>query len=382
MKKMKEKSKLTMPFRLPEAIKHLHQSYYLHYINNLCPEVSEELKKLNPLCVELFGKFPISLEKIQVNKEDFKEKKRKEEEKVKEDFIDSGVWYKGEAFNTGQDDGWQRFSETFGACICFENRSLCIREGVEEPLIIINPDAKGILEKEGKHLKIDLKLKKLIDFQNKFDSLLAKFHFGVRWLEKSVFFAIWNGTGKLQMSCSFLLDSSSKAKDFTEALYEIEKTLDPQKYAEFEKEQVLQYLYKIPALPVFTTPYEYRIDCSFNYYEEIAVEAYRQHLHQYFSVIKSCFRKHGYKLPGGDEYDYKTVQRLVYWNFSEVVYLWEIIQTIPEFKDVDMKKQTKSVEKSLDQEKEIKKATDKLRKSFGKFEYFDLPVRPWGELIR
>jgi hypothetical protein len=55
----RKKLNLDSPFRLKEDVKHLHQSYYLHYLNELAPEISEELRKLTSECEKLFGSFPV-----------------------------------------------------------------------------------------------------------------------------------------------------------------------------------------------------------------------------------------------------------------------------------------------------------------------------------
>jgi hypothetical protein len=67
----------------------------------------------------------------------------------------------------------------------------------------------------------DSKLEPLIEFQKDFDSLLTKFCLKKVWLAESVFRAIWNGTGKLQMETTFREDTSQ------EIFHEIHDRLKP-----------------------------------------------------------------------------------------------------------------------------------------------------------
>ncbi len=122
----------------------------------------------------------------------------------------------------------------------------------------------------------------------------------------------------------------------------------------------------IPMLPPFVYKAQYLIYDSFEEYEENAMIAYREHLHNYFNIIKESLKKYGYKSNQGNSNKYEGVDWLVLWNDSKVEYLWEIIQQITKFEGTDM-----------NNEISVDKATDIIRKKFEQFEQLDLPIRPW-----
>ncbi|HQU85613.1 MAG TPA: hypothetical protein PKY59_20935 [Pyrinomonadaceae bacterium] len=114
----------------------------------------------------------------------------------------------------------------------------------------------------------------------------------------------------------------------------------------------------------FYPPYD--LFLSFKEYEENAVEAYRKHILSYLEEVKTKLKKHGIKRFKRD--DYSQIKRLVIWNQHNFEKLWEILPYIPEFENIDP-----------NNEIQVKTAVDVLRKSFKKYESFNLPVRPYGK---
>jgi len=115
----------------------------------------------------------------------------------------------------------------------------------------------------------------------------------------------------------------------------------------------------------FYPPYD--LFLSFKEYEQTAVEAYRKHILSYLEEIKTKLKKHGIKRYKRD--DYSQIKRLVIWNQYDFEKLWEILPYIPEFEHIDLK----------NDEIQVKSAVDVLRKTFKKYESFNLPVRPYGK---
>jgi hypothetical protein len=198
----------------------------------------------------------------------------------------------------------------------------------------------------------DSKLEPLIEFQKDFDSLLKKFCLGKKWLAESVFRAIWNGTGKLQMEITFYENTSQ------EIFHEIHDRLKPKKITRTENEMMDKYdkfyVNNIPLPNPFQYPAPYHIIPPIEDYEENAIAAYRQHLHDYFKIIKESFRKFGYKQPY-QHYQYDRVMWLVWWNIK----YWTKDQILQEIANTTDKFLT----------------LDTIDKAFRKFKEYDLPVR-------
>jgi hypothetical protein len=396
--KTKKPKRNTSPVRLPSQIKHLHQSYFVYYINDIAVIVADELKKLTPKCEELFGKFPIPFN-------------------TGTDLKNFGVW----VFEPRDESLWKlwlKIGTVFRECIWKDSRETFDRSHWFQILSENDHQLKEILGREDNIKKrcfqyvesldedelntlrdkfsscynkpkeeLDIlelqlqywldtldwiqrdneydskigsvknsKLASLIEFQNDFDSLLKKFYLNKEWLGKSAFRAIWNGTGKLQINGYFREIIPEQIK------VEIENTLKiPNNKLPFRETN-------IPLPNPFTYEEPYLIYDSFKHYEERAVEAYRLHLRNYLDAVQKSLKNHGYKNKQGNTYSFEGLQRLVYWNFSNFVCLWEVIQRIPEFEKVDVNNLKKRKEK-----------VGILRKSFKEFERFDLPVRPYGD---
>lgn len=353
----------------------------MHYINELTPELAAELKELTPKCEELFGKFPVSIDR--------------------ESF---GFWFYEPDDDEEQRQLWWKIGNTFRDCIWKESRERSlvgwldylrenddelkqihqIEENIDKEIfdyVESLPEEKlnslreifasdytipkesiniqnlrfslwrvqtnWLFENDENYRKqMDLKYSKLeplTQFQNDFDSLLKKFCLEKEWLAESVFRAIWNGTGKLQMEASFMEDIPG------EVTIEIESKL---------KITPPNHLFDRDSIPL-PNPFRYQerywIYFPFDYYEEKAVEAYRKHLHDYFKIIKESLKKHGYKEPQGDKYDYERVKWLVLWNINPLTkdeLLQEIADTTGNFFDAST-----------------------IDKAFRNFKKYDLPVR-------
>ncbi len=252
----KKQSNLYKPtFRLKSANEFYHKGYFLHYINDLVPEVSAELKKLTPNCEELFGEFPVSIETLP-------------------DWVNFGVWFNEPDDDIEQRQSWFKITRIFRDCIWKESRENktiewlgFLRENDDE-LKQIHEFQEKLMDETDQYVKslpeekldslreifasdwhkpkesLDIqdlqfsywrresywlsendenyrkqtdlefsKLEPLIKFQNDFDSLLKKFCLEKEWLAESVFLAIWNGTGKLQMESTFIETFSEELLD-------------------------------------------------------------------------------------------------------------------------------------------------------------------------
>jgi hypothetical protein len=268
------------PFRLQSKIKHYHQSYFLHYINKDAPEVSEELKKLTPKCVELFGEFPVTIH-------------------TQNDYQKLGIWF---SIPKDQRNLWMHISTVLRECIWKESRDQNPR------LYWLN-----FLRKNDNDLNEILKLESLTKFQYDFDSLLKKFRLEKEWLAESVFRAIWNGTGKLQIEPSYIEEIPKRLT------LEIEKKLGIiREFLELPSGNKLIEISPlweggIPPPKPFTFHEQYWIYDSFEKYEEQAVEAYRQHVQDYFKTIEELFEKYGYKKHQGRQSDFERVRWLVFY---------------------------------------------------------------------
>lgn len=106
------------------------------------------------------------------------------------------------------------------------------------------------------------------------------------------------------------------------------------------------------------------IDRDSDDFEQSARSKFNAQLQEYIRATAKEFQADGYKRSRSR--DLKRVKWLVIWNLSDVEDLWEVIQHIPEFENVN-----------LEHTKQRKSTVDKLRKAFEEFEKYDLPVRPW-----
>lgn len=341
------------PVRLKSKIKHYHQSYFLHYINEEVPEISEKLKKLTPICVELFGEFPVTIH-------------------TQNDYLKLGVWFRVHEdqrqllwnINTVlRECIWKESRDRYGSFYWLHflrkndkdlNQILEVEENIqketfqivellnEEQLDSLKDFASSIYTtpkdalslqnlqflfwelKEGllrqndeTYIKlINLKYSKLealTEFQNDFDLLLKRFRLEKEWLAESVFRAIWSGTGKLQIEASYIEEIPK------EITLDIEKRLGisreflklPNKDEPIEITPLWEG--EIPPPEPFTFQEQYWIYSSFEEYKEKAAEAYRKHLENYFEVIKETFENQGYKKKQGRPHDFERVKWLVFY---------------------------------------------------------------------
>jgi hypothetical protein len=401
----KRKINPSPPFRLPGQIKHSHQAYFLYFINELAPEVSEEIKKLHPLCEEFFGSYPFSTPAIQ-------------------DYRGLGVWYSNPYYDEKQRPKWFEFITIFRECIWFETRNYI---GITEWLKALEPNdeilkaaseiQRDYSEKVQKfidnhykenvefyksfYLKLpeyknlsdyDLefnikqylrmrcyewlkennenylktwkiqwdKIDNFEDFLNRFDGLIERFCLEKHWLAQSLFLAIWNGSGKLQTASSYMESVPEEILD------EIKERLGRNEPNQKENTSALRPLNTIydPNIPLpdsFNYKEIYRISTPFEYYEESAIEAYRQHLQDYFRIIKESFKKFGYKELQGDTYNYERLKWLVWWNVKK----WDKTKIVEEN------------ERETREDKEIGKEIEisTINKAFNQFKSYDLPVR-------
>lgn len=404
-----------LPFRLKNEIELKHKCYYLHYVNELIPHLGDEIRSLTPICVKFFGEFPINIETLP--------------------YPDNlGVFYPvPREFGEGR-KRWFRIRDVFKQCIWSGTRDYEGSVAWQAYLVENDPELKGVCEILSKfiedvnkiheryvnecfdELKKDYsevppekltkanltwtlaihylrdqyqrsdsdyryfseiekqKMDKLTGFQKAFDSLLNDFYLDKPWLAFSVFIAIWSGTGKLLINAPETIDEKIE-KEITE---ELEQLLGKVEIEESNKLKLKHPLvgisdgydysgYSIPLNNPFTYEEEFKLWMSIENYEEAAISQYRQHLHEYFRIIRKVLKNRGHKETRGDSHDYENLQRLVYWNKSAYEFIWEVIQDIPEFSKV-----------RLDNKRQVDSTVDKLRKSFNKYQEFDLPVRPFG----
>jgi hypothetical protein len=390
-KSAKEKSH-NFPFRSRSQIELRHKEAFLYFVNDL-EEFAIELKKLTPICCRIFGGFPNR--PVSGTFEDYCKLWSKISHIVSNCiwseyglYDDYSSWSKVISEINYEYKTIHNIYDKFQSAV-FNAANKSVGDNFEgERTISANsnnfPDINTsyfkfeVIKNLRNTLKEDYpfiveiekartaKLEELMDFQRKFDDITTRFYLKKQWLADAVFLAIWDGTGKLKTHNFYSEDLDLKL------LSEIEEELGcaPKDENEFEKMIRLRGNIPLPNPFVFDEPFSLLGD--FKNYEKRAIKAFRQYLHQYFAIVKKSFKKHGHKTLRGDEYDYQQVQRLVIWNISDFECLWEVIQHIPEFYDVDVNEDT-----------ETYKCEEKLRKSFKKYEKYDLPVRPYGsELIR
>ena len=145
IKKGKRKCLLkTGPFQMPADTRFWYKHQYIHCINETAPEVSDALTDLTPMCTELFGDFAAIA------------------------AGDKNIW---------QADLWRCINRRFEDCVWAETRG------------IYSDSDTSVLEKS----------QKIGQFQESFDNLVRRFCFEKAWLGESVFRAIWDGTGQLQI---------------------------------------------------------------------------------------------------------------------------------------------------------------------------------------
>jgi hypothetical protein len=386
------------PFRLQSKIKHYQKSYFLHYINKEAPEVSDELKKLAPKCVKLFGDFPLTIHTqndyqelgvwisipneqlhlrnhintvlrecvwkesrnlngraywlnfLRGNDKDLNQILEIEEDTRKEalEFVES--------LNEEQLESLKNFARSISTSsvdsLSLQQLKSAFLKFREEFLRQNNDDYIRLINTK------DLSIDSLIEFQTDFDSVLSKFRLEKEWLAESVFWAIWNGTGKLQIESSYMEEIPK------EITLEIEEKLGisreflvlPQKNETIEISPLWEG--RIPPPKPFTPEEEYWIYSPFEEYEEKAVKAYRQHLQNYFDVIKESFKKHEYKKHQGRQRDFERLEGLVFYivknwtaqkvteNFNiELSTFWDAIREFGKY-DLPTKKKSHSTENS------------------------------------
>lgn len=400
------------PLRLKSRTKLFFQGHFLHYINECAPELSFELKKLTQTCEELFGKFPVSIHALP-DQNNFGVWFLKDDEQrrawsfISRTFMEcvykkfrnnhgSSSWISYFADEDGSLkkalDTQQKYTEiidelvekqiennlddlklefsalTGGEILPQEVEDYTIRVWLKRPLYEFLRENDEIYRnaEEFKNSKIN----KLEEFQKSFDSLLENYCLEKFWLAKSVFGAIWNGLGKLQMESVYMEEIPKEVALEIQDKLKIPRQILRVPYG--DDVEIPQFgENSIPNTKPFTYKEPYSIYSSFKNYEQKAVEAYRQHINDYLIAIKDSFKKHGYAEHRGDAFDYDQVQRLVYWNISNFVYLWEIVESIPEFHEVNIKN-----------ESEVNSATNRLISTFELCKKFDLPVRPYGRQVR
>ena len=251
----------------------------MYYTNELVPELPTELKKLTSRCKKLFGKFPVSIPTVNDPKK-------------------FGVWFNRPFYDMEKDKPWRKIENTFYDCIWEGSRGEAgrnwfkfLRENdkdlnkilefeederkvafqyieslTEEKLDVFREKFAPYYTKPKESLTIqdlqhsfwhfvedryretnenyvkmmkskDSKLEPLIEFQKDFDSLLTKFCLKKVWVAESVFRAIRNGTGKLQMETTFREDTSQ------EIFHEIHDRLKPKTNTEIEDPMMEDFNY-------------------------------------------------------------------------------------------------------------------------------------------
>jgi len=376
------------PFRSPSQNLYVHKLYFLHFINEITPEVGTAIKELTPQCEKLFGKFPES----NADQQEI----RNIRTKISTVF-DRCLWKDSrEGYGAAY---WLNFlvndeklkqlaeiekridneAEEFIASLTekeLDNLRERFASNYTKPKEFIDIiDLKSsyrnyldnrLYETDKNYLRlIKLKYSKkepLIEFQKSFDALLADFYLEKQWLARSVFEAIWDGTGILKIEF-FFIEAVPQ-----EILREIENRLETETVFfndRYEKKKFSpSFENNIPLPKPFVYRGLYWIENAFEKYEDQAVKAYREHIHNYFKIIEESFKKFGYKQKTGKKYSYERVKWLVWWNVEG----WNKNKILEE------------IEKESRNEKEIGNELDisTIDKAFRKFKSYDLPVMKKG----
>lgn len=379
------------PLRLPSAIKHTHQGFFLHYMNTETSTVKKRLKSLTKECVGLFGQIPMSFDVIN-------------------DRFRLGVWYKTQHDESVERSKWWEVSRVYSTCVSpfyrqsYDSYSILSTvdssfkavldyeetlrenvfkfiEGLDEEAIKpyreatyprytkpkesidltdIQWTAISLLEHHLRETdaeyqaKMEIKwskLRELYEFQGKFDALMAELLLTKEWLARSAFFAIWDGTGILRTEASYV-ESISR-----EITLEIDGKLGravPDKASDWYLDSINHG--GIPKPRPFTYEEDYWIYYPFEHYEGLAVEAYKKHLREYFAVVKETLKANGFAEHRGDQYKYERLKWLVHWNLTQC--------------SKDQLLQKIAVETNND---EIDLST--VNKAFKKFATYELPLR-------
>ncbi len=381
--------KATSPVKLKSEIVFHYKNSFIFYINELAPEVARDLKKLTAKCQEFFGKMPAAETDLEKRRNYFSvceivyecfwkidghycgttnwTSVIKRYDGIHKPFLDS--WFNllnenGKVVDSeiGKNpDYWKTlYSEAFQ----IPEQEI---KGVDLRFQIGIDFNRKLYETNEKFQQMrdtqDKILNEFEDFQKSFADLLEKHQLEKDWLASIVFQAIWDGTGQLQYYSSYGENLPSELIEDIKKKLEEEKPFWKKKDF-WEKEDsneitgliptgiALQNL--IPHPDAFQYQESLSLFFSFEEYEEKAIEAYRQHLKRYFTIIHQSLKEHGYKSGRGKPHDYTRVKWLVWWN---------------------VKKWCK--DKILDElaKDEIYLDLSTIDKAFRKFKHYELPVR-------